>query len=80
MASVHDQSNRLSVLDDDDDNSVSPDFVTIFKIDCTIRVFQLFSTWIVYSCTPQKHKVTIIMYNHFYISLYKVQILLFSDQ
>ena len=66
MASVPNQSNRLSVLDDDDD-SVSPDFVTTFKIDCTIRVFQLLSTWIAYSHTPQKHRATITIFISVYI-------------
>ena len=61
MGSVPDQSDRLSVLDDDDD-SVSPDFVTIFKIDFTIRVFQLFSAWIMHSRTHQKHTATLYQF------------------
>ena len=51
MVSGADQSNELSMLDNDD-GSISTDSPQ--GINCTIRVFQSFSAWIVHSSTPQK--------------------------
>ena len=72
MMSVPDQINELSMLAEDE-RSVSPDFLTIIilRIDCTIRVFQSFSTWITHSCTPQKHTATITIFTSFYNTTFK---------
>ena len=59
-----DQSNELSMLDDDDGN-ISPDSPQ--GINYTIRVFRSFSAWIVHSSTPQKYKTAITQYFHIII-------------
>ena len=59
---------ELSMLYDDDGN-VSYDFVTKFRIDCTIRVFRSFSIWRVHSRKPQKYRATITIFTSFYIKL-----------
>ena len=68
MASVSDQSNELSVLDGDD-GSVSPDFLYHILKGLTgqLEYFQLFSTWIMHICTPQKHRATITIFTSLYI-------------
>ena len=48
---------------DGDDGSVSPDSP---GNDCTIRVFQLFSAWIMHSCTPQNYIAALIIFKYYF--------------
>ena len=36
--------------------------INFWKTDCTISVFRSFSTWIMHSRTPQKHRATITIF------------------
>ena len=63
------QSKKFGVLDSVD-GIVSPDFLyhkLFWWIDCTIRIFPSFSSWIRHSCIPQKHGATITIFTSFYI-------------
>ena len=50
MVSSHDQSNELNVFEGSD-RRVSPQ--DILRVNCTIRVLQLFGAWIMHNCIPQ---------------------------
>ena len=39
----------------------------LWGIDCTIKVFQSFSTWIMHSCTSQNYRIAITIFTSFYI-------------
>ena len=63
---VSDQNNELCMLDSDD-GIMSPDFPQdVLENDCTIRIFQSCSAWIMQSHTPQKCRVAITIFTSLY--------------
>ena len=52
MVSGPDKSNELSVLTNNNESIATDSPQDIWRIDCTIRVFKLFSAWITHGHTP----------------------------
>ena len=62
MAFNPEQSNKISMLDNDD-GSVSPDFSQdIWRFDCVIRILLLSNAWIMSSLINQKYRAAITIF------------------